>query len=192
MVCYNILEIFMNWAYLAGFLDGDGWITVSKNKNCKTTSTTIGFTQLYTRKKCMIKIYKFLIKNKIKCNIYDRKAPSNIHSNGFANMTNIHIREISSQIKFLSETIPFLVIKIDKAKKCYKYLTNKEEKRSATVQPPAGYKKWNKKEIKTLIQMKNNNFTYNNIAKKLNRSSRSIISKYIKTKIPRINKISRD
>ena len=43
----------ITWAYVAGFLDGDGWITGSKNKNCSTIRFAVGLTQKSTAKKEM-------------------------------------------------------------------------------------------------------------------------------------------
>ena len=172
----------INWPYLAGFLDGDGWISKSQNRNCKTKAINIGFTQLCIRRHYMEEIRSFLLKNNVQCHIYNRKAPSNIHKEGFAMMTNVYIKGIPSVIKFLSETIPFLLIKKQKAKECYKYLLDKEDKRAVPIQLPNGYKEWDKKEIKMLLYMKRKNFTYNSIAKRLNRSSTSVIKKYFKLK----------
>ena len=68
----------ISWEYLAGFLDGDGWITSSKNKNCRTIRYTIGFTQKATCESQMKMICKFLNEREICASIRHRfsKTPS--------------------------------------------------------------------------------------------------------------------
>jgi len=56
----------ITWAYLAGFIDGDGWITVRKNKNCKTKKYVVGLTQSSKEKECPLGIKGCLVNIKKK------------------------------------------------------------------------------------------------------------------------------
>lgn len=172
----------INWAYIAGFLDGDGWITFSKNKHCDTYYYVVGFTQIATRIDFMREIYKFLQENKVNATFIERDSKNNIDPKGYTKMINIHIKEIRSLIFVLKNILPFILLKRDKAENCLKYLLEKESKRCYGVQKPSGYKSWTKSEIKRLITMHNNGFNHNVIAKSLYRSTNSISQKFDKLK----------
>lgn len=138
----------MNWAYIAGFLDGDGWITFSKNKNCKTYTCVVGFTQVATRVDFMRDLYTFLKNNDINGTFIERDSKNNIDPKGYTKMVNIHIKEIKSVILILENMLPFLMIKKEKAKDAIKYLKTKQLKSSCENQLAVGYKDWNNCEIK--------------------------------------------
>ena len=93
----------VTWSYLAGFLDGDGWITESKTKNSKFKRITVGFTQKSELKTEMMVIKDYLTNNGINARAAYRdsitpSAPMPV------NMINITISE-QQEIKIQRKTL---------------------------------------------------------------------------------------
>ena len=101
----------VHWAYIAGFLDGDGWITGSKNKNCLTMSWVIGFTQVDRKHIFMKNLQTFFINNRIKANLTTRKTYGSIKKE--TKMINVTIKEQKSIVILLNKIITFLIMKKD-------------------------------------------------------------------------------
>lgn len=92
------------WSYLAGFLDGDGWITITKRKD-----VIVGFCQKEI--KILKDISRFLKQN----GIYSAFSKS---SKGFKNITInvLRIERNSDALHTLRQIEPFLKIKKNKAR----------------------------------------------------------------------------
>jgi hypothetical protein len=166
----------INWAYIAGFLDGDGWITVSKNKNANTKRYTVGLTQSKKRNEAMIKIYKFIQRHRINATFFERTVNTIIKAN--YPMINIHIKEQKSLIKILKFLIPFLLIKKKLAIEAFNYTKERIIKRdNGYIYTQKKKKYWRLKEIKKLIILKKQGYGDKSIAKILKRNSDSISHK---------------
>lgn len=170
-------KVKINWGYIAGFLDGDGWITSSKNKNARTKRYLIGFTQSKERYKYMNIILKFIKSHGIKATLIERVSNSQIKTD--VPMLNIQIKEQESVVKFMNNVKPFLLIKEDKGKECLEYTKLRLIKRGKFL---SNYKQkkrkyWNKKEIKNLIKLQKEGYSNKTIGNTLKRSSDSIGNK---------------
>jgi hypothetical protein len=76
------------WPYLAGFLDGDGWITEAhyRHKSGRPFTTwTIGFTQVCEQVMVMEAIYAFLSSHSVRCTIV-RRGKNMKSSRGMVNV----------------------------------------------------------------------------------------------------------
>jgi len=171
----------ITWSYLAGFLDGDGWITSSQNKNAKTRRFAVGYTQKYTQEIYMREIYKFLLDNEISSSwIYriskTKRAPKP------TKMINITIRDQESIVRILSEITPFLLIKKGKAIDCLSDIRNRWEKIGRGKQrfESAKSRDWTKEEIDIMVSLKASGFNNPAIAIKLERTTHSVSQKYAK------------
>lgn len=187
----------ITWAYIAGFLDGDGWISHSewkgKTKNRygnKNIIYNIGLTQLATCKKEMKMIYDFLCFHNINAFYIERKQKGTIK--GTADMINIQIKEHESVVKFLNKIKRFLLIKKIIAEQCLSYIKSKISKRrminrqkNSILEKQNAKKKWSDKEIKILKAMLENNDSNITIAYVLGRSVDSVAKKINRLKIGR-------
>lgn len=165
----------INWAYIAGFLDGDGWITGSKNKNCSTIRFTVGFTQKSTAKKEMYLLFDYLKQHNIKANFSYRVSKGSINKE--VEMVNIYVREINSTIKLLENLIPYLLFKKDKAIYCVEYLKNKKHKKGKWIIGDGTNRYWSKVEVWILKRKLKGGFHPSAIADMLGRSSQSVSQK---------------
>jgi len=169
----------VSWAYLAGFLDGDGWITSSKNRNSKTRRFVIGFTQKSTHAVFMQKICAFLDAQDVRYTYKTRivrspRVPTSVE------MVNIHIKEQVSVVKAVTELHPHLVLKKDKALACLTYTTDRLVLRGHFSDPPLVQDKrkyWTTREIETLHDMHTQGHGNRSIAGKLSRSADSVSHK---------------
>lgn len=180
----------ITWAYLAGFIDGDGWITVSKNKNCKTKRYLVGLTQSSRERDKIELINKFLNDNEIKTGFIDRISTTNIlQKNGSycCPMVNIHIKEQRSVVVLLEFLYPFLLIKKDKAKEAIDYTKDRLLKRGDPKNKILQIKRkyWKESQIKELIYLVGLGFSNQVISEKLNRSINSIGHKLYRLNIKR-------
>ena len=162
----------ITWSYIAGFIDCDGWITCSKQKNCRTKKCVIGLTQSIKRENGMKQIYSFLNNNGIRVIWIIRKK--NWKSD--IKMINIMVTHQKSLVIILNKVIPYLLFKREKAEDCLKYVLDRIKKHGYVdiKESPNNRKKWNNNEIKTLIQMVNEGYSNPNIAITLGRTKNSI------------------
>ena len=168
-----------SWAYLAGFLDGDGWISFSKNKNCATKRYMVGFTQKATEWRYIAKIYRFLKSKGIRATLIRRTVKSPMVPRR-VNMINIHVREQESIVKFVEQLIPFLFIKKKRAEDCLLYLRDRLDKRGVHVAPVAQQITniyWTPEDIQKLRELQVAGHWNKSIAAKLNRSVDSVSHK---------------
>jgi predicted transglutaminase-like cysteine proteinase len=167
----------LNWAYLAGFLDGDGWITISRGKNGKISKYIAAICQSIKEKEKMLKIFNFIQNNNIHCTFIERNNQS---------MINITISEQRSIVKFLKNIIPFLLIKKNKAIKAINYTKNKLIKRGIKYLYQKRKKKyWRMREIKKLIKLLKLGYSNNAIALILKRNTDSIGHKLYRLNLKR-------
>lgn len=101
----------ISWEYLAGFFDGEGWITRDVGHGCEYV--VIGMCQLESKDRVLKEIIKFLKANEIVCQQYFRPHTQ---------VTQLRIRGDENMVKFLEGVLPYLVVKELNAKKAMKYL----------------------------------------------------------------------
>lgn len=168
----------INWAYLAGFLDGDGWITSSKNKHCSTIRFYVGLTQKSTSKEEMYEILNYLLTNGINANLYYRCVRGSIDKD--TEMINIYIGGMSSILILLNHLLPFLLFKKKKAEDCIKYLSDRKLKQGKWIVGNNTKKYWTPDELKILSMKLSDGFRPSAIANILGRSSQSVSQKLSK------------
>lgn len=175
----------ITWAYIAGFLDGDGWITVSDNKNATTQRWTIGFTQSYKKHEFMQILFEFLINNGIKCDIRERIVMGSIHKE--TKMINIMITTQEAVSLLSKKLIPFLVMKKTLAIQALAYTKNRLKKRGFGLknkfQNTNRY--WKNEEDIKLNKLNKDGFFNLAIANELNRSVDSVAHRLYRLRIER-------
>jgi len=111
-------------AYLAGYLDGDGSITISMHKN-KRNKRNLGLhyeTSLISKHKWFIEELHKIIGGKIQSFIYeDSRSKKEGYKIGFCNQT--------SALAFLKSVTPYLILKKKQAELMIKFLENRLEAR---------------------------------------------------------------
>jgi len=172
----------ITWGYIAGFLDGDGWITVSKNKHASTKRYVIGLTQSKHELIAMRKIFRFIKRHGIRATFLERGTFKSTTP-----MLNIHVKHQKSVVKFIKFVMPFLLIKINKARECLSYTESRLKQRGVGLLDLKNRKKkyWKESEIKLLLKLQsqyNSNKTIGNI---LGRSSNSVAHKLLREGIIR-------
>lgn len=188
-VLLNALRIreSMHWAYVAGFLDGDGWVTSSANKNCQTRKYTIGFTQHSREEKVMRKIRRFMRYYGIRVSWITRVVGPRCKIKSDAPMINLHIKEQESVIRFLKHTLPYINIKKDIATECYVYTKHRMTKMGRGLQAYKQEKNklWSEDEVSKLLSLHKKGYNNKAIGIKMFRSPDSISHKLYKLKIRR-------
>jgi len=166
---YNI-----TWAYIAGFIDCDGWVTFSKKY-------VIGLTQSNIFRKEMELISNFLNDNGVSNSLIERNTMTMIRGvESQKKMINIMIFKQESLILLCENVLPFSLIKKDKIINCLKWCEKRAFERCIGIdiknkQPTNIY--WKDDEINDLIEMVNLKYSYKRMAYKLNRSIDSISAK---------------
>ncbi len=175
----------ITWAYIAGFLDGDGWITVSQNKNATTQRWTIGFTQSYKKHEFMQTLFEFLMNNGINCDIKERIVMGSIHKE--TRMINIMIRTQEAVFLLSKKLIPFLVMKKTLAIHAMTYTKNRMKKRGFGLTNKKQKKRiyWKESDDNKLKNLINNGFSNLAIANELNRSIDSVGHRLYRIKLTR-------
>jgi hypothetical protein len=173
------MENNITWAYIAGFLDGDGWICITKDKDLKIKNCMIGFTQKSTEEKYMKKIFDFLQQNGIN-SIFFKRIVINKLVPKKVEMINIYVKKQESVVKLLENILPFILIKKEKANEAYLHASKRLKLRGhGSILPTNCAKRfWKKEEIEMLKSMKAEGYNRTAIAVKLNRSIDSITRKY--------------
>lgn len=169
----------ISWPYIAGFLDGDGWVTRSKNKNCNTYRYTIGLTQKSDQYKSMKSIFMFLKMHGINGNMFKRDSHGSIK--GITEMINIYITNQSSLIRLANFLIPHLLIKKDKMVRCEKDLSERRTARGlGTANLSKAGKKWSRAEERILLKMRKDKYSFLAISDRLNRKINTLYKKYFR------------
>lgn len=101
----------MNWAYLAGFTDGDGCIALQTKKD-KYVFVRIRWSQKESESQVLDEIQKFFIEQGIPCS--DRKFSVSLNGHKFPQRelgltNNVVVRQV------LKEMLPYLILKKEKA-----------------------------------------------------------------------------
>lgn len=164
----------ITWEYLAGFLDGDGWITFSMNKNCSTRRYAIGFTQANREKRSMKRILNFLIQNGINAKMKPRVVEGSIKKK--TKMLNIIVREQVSMVRLLEKVAQHLLFKRKKALEGLKYLKDRIDKRGVGLEVHVQKTKryWKIEEDKNLLILHRRRYSSRAIAFRLSRSIDSV------------------
>lgn len=170
----------ITWGYIAGFLDGDGWIT--KYRSSKNRYTCIaGITQNENCKYFMEQIYNFLIQNGINARFNIRKKHNWKSS---LKMINITIKEQKSLAYFLRKISPFLLIKKEKCIDTLSYVDSRLKTRSLKKLPSTKNKKlWKDKDLTELLDLVKSGKTNIEISHFLKRGTQSVASKVSKLKL---------
>ena len=182
----------MTWEYIAGFLDGDGWITISKDKNRSTKRYVVGFTQSARQEIFMLYLQSFLIENGIKAPMINRSVSNNIAEN--AEMLNIHVKEQKSVVTLLELINPHLFMKKELGEEALLYTKDRLEKRGYGLKNIKQKKKmyWKEEEDNQLKILQEEGFSNIVIANKLKRSVNSVGSRLSRLGIIRDKKFWRN
>jgi hypothetical protein len=176
----------VTWEYFAGFLDGDGWITGSRNRNCRTIKYTVGVTQLLSQKPAMMMLAQFLEAQGVAVQIVERISEGILKTK--TPMIDIRICEQASLVFILQKIIPHLLMKRDKAEACLRDLQIRREHRAVDVecraaQPTNVY--WTQHDIDSLLALHDAGFGNRAIAARLERSVDSVSKKLHRLQIRR-------
>jgi hypothetical protein len=101
----------VSWEYLAGFFDGEGWITSDCGYGSKYF--VIGMCQLESKDRVLKEIIRFLKTKEIFCQQYFRPRTK---------VSQLRIRGDENMMKFLEGVLPYLIVKEAHAKAAMKYL----------------------------------------------------------------------
>jgi len=168
----------VNWAYLAGFIDCDGWVTQSNGRY------VIGLTQSRIFLDQMKQISEFLTENRVFHSFIERDTVTMIRGEeSTAKMCNIHIKA-QEALRIVCEAIlPYSLIKKDKIESCLAYAKERLAKRGVGIELPAKQlekRKWNRLELEILADMRIKGYGHRYIAHKLGRSVNSVSRKFHK------------
>lgn len=164
----------ITWAYLAGFLDGDGWITSYEvNARTKNRRHVAGLTQAITCEPFMRMMNLFLRQKGISTSLFVRKK--NWKSKIW--MVNITIDRQEDLLKFLTKIKPYLVIKKEAAAKTISQLKFKQRRRAVVSHPSSGPVQWSQNDLKSLKKYVSLGWNNRMISSKLRRGVYSIAAK---------------
>jgi hypothetical protein len=174
----------MTWAYLAGFLDGDGWITSSAS-GIRTRRYTIGLTQKETALPFMQDIAAFLDEHGVAYQWVRRSVVSPRVSTPVM-MVDIRVSQQSSVVKLATQLLPHLRLKRAMAAECLDSVTRRLDQRGVGVlhhvfQPAA----WTYDEVCRLRDLHASGNGNRSIASKLGRSVDSVSHKLYRLRLVR-------
>jgi len=176
----------VSWAYIAGFLDGDGWITksqtYSKHLEVKNYAYRVGMTQLDTCEFAMKEIYDFMINSGIRARWNTREQCSKLNSSG--KMINITVKHQESVVKFLKLIRRHLIIKRVLADECISYVEDRllrrekvKEAGEAVLSRQEKRRYWKDDDIDKLKEMRLDGSSNLEIAVQMSRSVASVAHK---------------
>lgn len=172
----------ITWAYIAGFLDGDGWITKSNLKSGRPVYLA-GLTQVATRRNEMIKIHNFLLSHDIRSKF---KLRNKHNWKSSLKMVNITVKEQKSILKFLSKIKPYLLIKKPMADEVVNYVKSRIKIRNIKAFISNNKKmKWTNVEVNLLKSLAAVGMSNIEISQKLHRGTTSICRKIHRLNIHR-------
>lgn len=166
----------ISWAYTAGFLDGDGWVSGgSRNLNSRTRAYVVGFTQKRTEDRVLLAIRDFFIARGISAplsyrNVKSPRVPVVVE------MTNLVIKEQRSLALALEGLLPHLVLKRDLAATALDYTRLRLQQRGAGVSAltQCAERPWSDVETAKMIEYLEKGFSNKAIAISLGRSYNSV------------------
>lgn len=166
------------WAYIAGCVDCDGWISQTGKDESgalkKNYAVTVGITQHVSCKDGMERIAEFMRGEGLSVCLVDRD--SNTHHN--TPMLNITVKENRSVVELLEKISPYMLFKKEKAEVCISDLKDKmvRLRNVSDATPAAGAKRryWTPEEVETAHRMKSDGYNLVAIAETLGRSHQSV------------------
>lgn len=168
----------LSWPYLAGFLDGDGWVTSSKHKNARTRRYTIGFTQKADKIDFMMAIRDFLVAEGVSVGIVQRLVSSPRVLMPVA-MVDLRIGDQKSVAMLSAYLLPYAELKRNILNECHAYVVSRIAKRGVLVapgfQPTNVY--WTPLEVDTLLRFHAEEYGNKAIADLMGRSEDSVSHK---------------
>lgn len=167
----------ITWEYLAGFLDGDGYITHYATGH--TVRYTVGFTQKATREVYMKQIFDFLVDENVSPKWVPRVSQTPSAPTPVA-MIDIRVSEQRHIISLLEKLQAHLVFKKTLAIQCLCDLKDRRLKRGDDMleqYPKAQRTGWSDIDIKTLQEMAQQGYQAKVIAAALRRTPISIWKK---------------
>jgi len=171
----------ISWAYIAGFVDCDGWITNTRGK-----AWAVGLTQSSVNLEHMSLISKFFDDNDINHTLVERTSNTIIRGDKRqSQMINIMIKHQASLKVLMKKLIPHLLIKKDKAIGCLGWVEDRLDKRGVgkkVKQIQDTNKYWTDGEVERLNLLKRSGYGTRAIAFELSRSMNSISQKLHKMK----------
>jgi hypothetical protein len=183
----------ITWGWVAGFFDGDGWVTYAYNRNCSTKRYAAGFTQRATGKWMMTRLSRFLVSKGIRTKVIERdvkvpQLPVKVQ------MLDVRIREQRSLEIFFESVLPFLILKRRYAIDCLKYVSDRLEKRGLNVVPIEAQVTniyWTKNDVSMLLKLHKQGYANRVIAAKLNRSVNSVTQRLRRMGLTRIDRMTK-
>jgi len=139
----------MNWDYIAGFFDGEGWVTLYREKKNKWgKAVKIGIAQKDINP--LIEIKKFLLKNGLKSISFYTSKTRDISQLQIQNKFDINL--------FLKKMIPRVIVKKKRCLECQRFVQDKWYKIGI-------YPEQTKKEARKLYEKGKNYFQISKIIK---------------------------
>lgn len=168
------------YAYLAGCVDCDGWIS-EKGKN----GYLVGLTQHIQLWDDMVSIQSDLINDGINARLYERTSRTGL---GNTLMCNLIVQKTTDLLILLPRIIPYLRFKKQKAIDAYVSLCKHSDlnaNESDNNMKGSKRKYWNQKEIEELIRLHSEGYNNPAIGIKMNRSTDSVSHKLYRLGIVR-------
>lgn len=175
------------WAYLAGCVDCDGWISKAGRKTdsvlTRNYAVVVGITQHVKCKEGMNKIAEFMKSQGLSLTFTDRDSNTHHHTP----MINITTKRNSSSLKFLERIEKYMLFKGDLARECIAHLKDKSERLMLvgdhTVKAGAKKRYWSEEELSLAQQLSMDGHNFVSIADKLGRSQQSVAQKLSRNRL---------
>lgn len=170
------------WAYIAGCVDCDGWISkIGKNGDGsikRNYGVVVGITQHVNCREGMETIAAFLRSQGLSVIFTDRDSNTHHHTP----MINIVVKANASSLKFLMEIEKYMLFKHKLAKECIIHLLDKQQrlKKVAETISLSGTKRryWKDTELQEALDLRGKGYNHVAIAEKLGRTSQSVAQKF--------------
>ena len=108
----------INWSYIAGFLDGEGSLTITKHKRSSSKTRLVSRIDFYnSNEKVIKKIQKFLEKYEINCKIYKRQLDKK-----WKFVFSLKILRLEDQFRLLEYIKNKLIVKTEQYKVLFNFL----------------------------------------------------------------------
>lgn len=170
----------ITWSYIAGFLDGDGWICKYHLKSGRPVYVA-GMTQVESQKIEMGKIHEFLTLQGVHSAFTSRKK-NNWKSS--LKMVNVVVKEQKSLLQFLLKIQKHLLIKRESSNEAIHYLKRRLKTRQLkSCQSQQTKVNWSKAEHNKLERYVILGMSNIEISHKLNRSTQSVATQISRLKL---------
>lgn len=164
----------ITWGYIAGFIDGDGWISSSiTNERTGNIRYQVGLTQSVRREPRMFDIADFLRSRGIACSFIKRRK----NWKSKLGMINVVINRKSSVVELLTKIRPYLLLKKELANDALIYLKEKARRRAVLPCRSLNAKKWTLRDLLNLRDYVSSDWTNAMISNKMGRGTNSIALK---------------